>query len=183
MSTEVIWTEFSNRLRGFINSKINNQEISEDLLQDVFIKIHLNANQLKDDGKLSSWVYTITRNVINDYYRKRKLLSDDNAEVNNIEAEEISEEEPYDFVQCMKPFVEELPEKYQKALTKTSFENVSQKDFAEAENLSYTAAKSRVQRARKMIKDKVVACCNPVVDVYGNVISKDDECKNDCGCE
>ena len=64
-------------------------------------------------------------------------------------------------------------------LNKTVYEGMSQKEYAESINLSYTATKSRVQRARKKLKDLFVECCAIETDRYGNIIS---EKKEDCNC-
>ena len=50
--------------------------MTNDILQEVFLKIHLNLTKLKDQSKLSSWIYQITRNTINDYFRKHKPQAD-----------------------------------------------------------------------------------------------------------
>ena len=73
MTTEVIWADFGSKLLSFIKARVNNPENAEDILQEVFIKIHEKSNQLKDERKLTSWIYQITRNAIIDYHRKKKI--------------------------------------------------------------------------------------------------------------
>lgn len=182
MSTETIWNEFSNRLENFIRSKVNDAEVVKDLLQEIFIKIHLNKNKVQDGSKLKSWLFQITRNTIIDYYRQRKIKTDDLIEALENPSEEEQVEDEFKLHNCLKPYINDLPRKYQNALVQTAFYNVSQKDYALAEDLSYSAAKSRVQRAREMVKQQIIDCCNPQTDTYGNVLSKDD-CKDECGCE
>lgn len=180
MTTEVIWTDFGSKLLGFIKARVNSSENAEDILQDVFIKIHQRSNQLSDDTKLASWIYQITRNTIIDFYRKKKILISDTI-IPEISAEE---EEPIPdsrFTKCLLPFVKELPTKYREALEKTTYGELSQKEYAEEINLSYSATKTRVQRARKMVKDLFVSCCDIKTDGYGNVISSTNE-NCTCGC-
>lgn len=182
MSTELIYRQFSAHLLNFILSKVNDRELAKDLLQDVFVKIHGKQNQLQDNAKLQSWLFQITRNAIIDHYRRKNLLTDNELE----KLEHPTDEEVYldeiSITGCLKPYIQNLPEKYRFALEKTTFEKWSQKDLAAYENISYSAAKSRVQRAREMVKNEIIDCCNPVTDVYGNVIDKE-PCKNACGCE
>jgi RNA polymerase sigma-70 factor (ECF subfamily) len=47
-------------------------EESEDMLQNIFIKVYLNLNEFDDSLKFSSWVYRIAHNEVIDNYRKRK---------------------------------------------------------------------------------------------------------------
>ncbi|UKN03629.1 RNA polymerase sigma factor SigZ [Paracrocinitomix mangrovi] len=182
MSTELIWKDFSDRLQLFILSKVNNLDIANDLLQDVFVKIHQNQDQLKDGTKLESWLFQICRNAIIDYYRKKKISTDVDVEQLKLVEEVEDKSDVETLSNCLLPLINSLPDKYADALKQTHYKNIQQKDLAIAEGISYSAYKSRVQRARQMIKDQMVACCNPTVDVYGNVIEKE-ACKSACGCE
>lgn len=173
MTTEQIWTDFKDELLGFIKSRINDIETSEDLLQDVFIKIHKNLNSLNESTNLASWIYRVTRNTIIDYYRKKKVL----VYKDTIE-ERFPEELPKsdkDFTKCLNVFMKQLPDKDQDVLSKVTYGEVSQKEYAEQMNQSYSAVKSRVQRAREKLKEQFVTCCEVESDKYGNVIS--DNCK------
>lgn len=68
---EYIWADLHQELRSFIHKKVNDADLSEDLLQDVFLKIHQNIHALADSSKLTAWVYQITRNTIADHFRKK----------------------------------------------------------------------------------------------------------------
>jgi len=70
---EELWKKFNTSLLNFIKSKINSNQDAEDILQDVFIKVSNNIHKLKDIKKVKSWVFTITRNIIYDYYKKNNI--------------------------------------------------------------------------------------------------------------
>src|SRR5216683_1532991 len=72
MTTERIWEEFHPRLKQFILKRIPDQQNAEDILQEVFLKIHTRIDTLRDEEKLQSWIYQIARNAIADYYREQK---------------------------------------------------------------------------------------------------------------
>ncbi len=74
METTAIWDKFSDVLKRFIYNRVKNNELTNDLLQEVFIKVHLNINTLKNEESIKSWVYTITNNVIHDYFKKQSKL-------------------------------------------------------------------------------------------------------------
>lgn len=177
-TTENIWKDFNGQLFNFINKRIQNKSISKDLLQDIFVKIHLNLKSLNDEQKLTSWVYQITRNTILDYFKKNKHETELSKDV-------IDEIEPENFnaeaSKCLIPFIDKLPENYKDAILKTEIGNISQKDYAEELGISYSGAKSRVQRARQELNKLFKDCCSINVDVYGNVIEHQ-VCKKNCGC-
>ena len=167
--TSKIWLEFSEKIKAFILKRVDDSTVVDDILQDVFIKIHTKIGSLKDETKLHSWIYQITRNTINDYYRKldrsdtkadkdiAESISDDNESMNNI-------------VEGLHELMDELPEAYCDALCKTEFDGLSQVDYAKQAGLSNSGAKSRVQRGRNMIKDMLMKCCHFQFDKYGTII-------------
>ena len=69
--TGEIYRAFKGRVYGYIKSRIHNPEDAEDLLSCVFLKIHEKMDSY-DRGKasLSTWIYAITRNTVNDYFRR-----------------------------------------------------------------------------------------------------------------
>jgi len=175
VSTENIWNNFNKDLLRFIKKRVKDSDAANDLLQDIFVKIHLKLDTLSDKEKLASWVWQITRNSILDYYKKRKFS---NAMPDDIE--EIKEPIDYNegFVQCLKPMVNQLPEVYREAIMQTELGNLSQKDLAANLGISYSGAKSRVQRGRQKLYELFTDCCKLTADKYGNILES--ERKMDC---
>jgi len=60
-------------LFAFIRSKIRSLEESEDLLQDVYFQALSSLNVLEAVDNLAGWLYTVARNRIIDWYRKKRL--------------------------------------------------------------------------------------------------------------
>lgn len=170
MSTETIYNTLGARIKYFISTKVNDVNKAEDILHDVFIKIHDNIEKLKDPARLESWVFRITRNTISDYYRSSKPDSDFEVElVADCNKEEINERHQK-ASKFLGELINELPEKYREAILFTEFEGFTQKQLAEKLNISLTGAKSRVQRAKKMLRNLLLRCCHFEYDKYGTVI-------------
>lgn len=163
-----IWTDLHQELKKFIFSKVNDMDTSNDILQDVFLKIHLNIHTLADCSKLTSWVYQITRNTVADHFRKINL----DIRIDDFDfAEQESEEPLYQSLSnCINLKISNLPEKYKQVILLTAFENYSQIALAEELSISYSGAKTRVQRAREKLKDLIVDCSNVETDNKGNII-------------
>ena len=70
-----IWKNLHSHLYAFIFGKVNNKELAEDILMDVFTKIQTKLSDLKDTNKLESWIFQITRNAITDHYRSKSYNS------------------------------------------------------------------------------------------------------------
>ena len=166
---ELIYKEYSNQLLKFILKSISDKATAEDILQNVFIKILSNINSLKDSTKLKSWIFQITRNTIIDHYRESSTsaklpqdLQEEDDELKNDINEEVES--------WISPFIQRLPDKYQEALLLTEIEGMSQKDLAVHLGISYAGAKSRVQRGRALLKEKLTQCCTFHADKYGNIM-------------
>jgi len=168
------WNSVQNDLKGFVYKRVKDKALAEDIVHDVFLKVQDKILQLKESEKVFGWIYQITRNTITDHYRK-------NAKAINPRDMDW-ESSPPNFNECVSGVIAELiptlPDKYRIPLEMTELQNLSQLEVAEKLNLSYTAAKSRVQRARKMLKDKIDEVLIVKTDGYGNVIL----CKNRNHC-
>ena len=180
MTTEItnIWTDFHKELKAFIYNKTRNSADTDDILQEVFIKIIRNIDKVNQAENSRYYLYGIVRNAINDYFRNQKNVVDQSA----IE-EKITEEEEQSLNTtiaecCIKPFINKLPDNYRDALLITEFQDVSQKELAEKLNISYSGAKSRVQRGKVKLKELLVQCCSYKSDSYGNIIDSEN-----CGCK
>ena len=69
---EELWLKLGNKLKAFILSKVHDETTADDILQEVFLKIHSKIDTLNDDTKIQSWIYQITRNLVVDYFRSIK---------------------------------------------------------------------------------------------------------------
>ena len=61
---EAIWYEFSAVLRRFILKRVGDEQAADDILQEVFVKVHRHLESLNDETRLESWLYQIARNAI-----------------------------------------------------------------------------------------------------------------------
>ncbi len=186
MNDEVseIWGNFHSHLYAFIFEKVNNKELAEDILMDVFIKIQTKLSDLKDINKLESWIFQITRNAINDHYRSKRNTYELIENQSSFEYEE--EEEDTLLVNntehWLKNYINILPDKYRKAILSTDIKGIPIKDLAVNQGITYVNAKARVQRGRKLLKQNLDQCCSFYVDIYGKILDvekKDSSC-SDC---
>ena len=167
-SIQEIWIDLHQELEKFIRSKVKDEDAVKDIIQDVFLKIHQNIHTLSDCHKLTSWVFQITRNTITDYFRSLKTSI--SIEIIDI-AEQESDEPIYQSLShCINLKINALPDKYKQAVLLTSFQHYSQLELASALGISYSGAKSRVQRAKEKLKTLILDCDNVETDERMNII-------------
>ena len=68
-----IYTQYRDKVFGFVRSKIYNQTEVEDIVQTVFLKVYGNLDKYDETkASLSTWIYTITRNTVYDYLKEKR---------------------------------------------------------------------------------------------------------------
>jgi RNA polymerase sigma-70 factor (ECF subfamily) len=160
-------------------------EDAEDLLQEVFTRIHENASTLGAVESVTGWVYRTAGNAVTDYYRRRgafaratEALAAAHSTVSENEDDAAEEE----LAQCLRPLIATLPEDYGKALELTEIEGRTQGEAAESLGLSLSGMKSRVQRGRTKLKEVLLDCCHVEIDRRGGVVGYEPRDRARCRC-
>ncbi|HFD31893.1 MAG TPA: RNA polymerase sigma factor SigZ [Gammaproteobacteria bacterium] len=181
MNIQIIWEKYNQRLKSYIILQTKDDVLADDLLQEVYLKVDKGLGSIKDDQRISSWLYQVTKNVIIDHYRANKkvhheyrdeLFVDPTPNISNHPSQQLSD--------CLLPIIKELPEDYREAVYLSEIKCHSQKEVAKMIGLSYSGAKSKIQRGRLMIKKLLTSCCsielnskNSIVDFEKNTNTKD----------
>jgi hypothetical protein len=74
-TTKQIWIEYHTKLSAFIRARVSDDVITQDIIQDIFIKIHSQIATLKEQTKLESWGYQIVILKITLYQLQLRLLN------------------------------------------------------------------------------------------------------------
>ena len=169
--TEAVWKEFQARLRVFVSRRVKTPADADDIVQEVFVRIHRNLDKILEPGRLTAWIFQITRNAIADQYRSTPnaesmepdfeptALQDDSIELSDLN--ELS--------RCVQPMLGALPAHYRDALELTDLGGMGQREAAGLRQLSLSGMKSRVQRARQQLKEMMLQCCQIELDRRGGI--------------
>lgn len=77
MDKEKIYGDYHDKVFGYIRSNINSVQDAEDITADVFVKVFEKLDSFDESkASLSTWIYTITRNTLTDYFRTRKVFAE-----------------------------------------------------------------------------------------------------------
>lgn len=168
-TTSEIWNEFSAPLRAFIRRRVRDGHVADDLLQDVFVRVHSKLDSLADNERLTAWLYRIARNVIINHHRHCRFGELDATEI-------VADQSPDDAEMnrqvgaCVGRFIAHLPDDYREAVELDEIQDMPQQAIAERIGLSLSGTKSRIQRGRKLLKTMLLDCCQVEFDRSGNVI-------------
>lgn len=177
-TTAEIWGAFHDRLRGFVARRIRREGDREDVLQDIFMKIHAGLPGLADEAKLEAWLFGVARRAVVDHFRKRRsgALPPEPA------AEPLAEDPSKEVASWLRPMMESLPIPDREALELADVAGLEQGAVAERLGLSLSGAKSRIQRARLKLKDVLQQCCEIELDRRGNPVAYAPKAAS-CSCD
>ena len=163
MSTSEIWTAYHDRLGGYVARHVRQQSDRDDVLQDLFSKIHAGLPTLRDESRLEAWLFRLARRAVVDLFRKRRPLPPA-GEPTAVAAEEVPSKDVASWLPSM---VDALPDPDREALVLADVQGLPQGDVAARLGISLSGAKSRIQRARLKLKDALLDCCDLSLDGRG----------------
>jgi RNA polymerase sigma-70 factor (ECF subfamily) len=154
------------RLRAFVRRRVRNEADVDDVLQETLARASAGTPR-----RLEPWLFAIARNAVADHYRRRAPASLDRDVAVEAEPSTVTAE----LASCLPPMMEALPEEDREALR-----SGDAKELAVRLGLSLSGAKSRVQRARKRLRETLLDCCDVELDRRGNAVDFAPAARNSC---
>lgn len=185
-ATEAVWRDFHDRLRAFVSRRVPQPADVEDVLQEVFMRVHRGIGSIQQRDRLPAWVFQIARNAIIDHYRSGGVHAEMAPEQINAPAP-IADSEDFrglaELSTCMEPMIAALPEAYRDAIRSAELDGLTQGEAARRAGMSLSGMKSRVQRARRQLKTMLEECCRIELNRRGGIVdySARDPAKSPCG--
>jgi len=153
----LLFERYNKSLYGFFYRLTTDGAISEDLVQNVFVRIIKYSHTYKGDGKFSTWMYHIARNLFADHYKLQKKMGyKEEPEVAdkyfrdefNAEEKRIKEEQ-LDMLQLA---MNRLSVEKREVLVLSKYQGMRYQDIAEVLDITESAVKVRIFRALKDLK-------------------------------
>jgi RNA polymerase sigma-70 factor (ECF subfamily) len=178
------WIETLDRIRAFVAARVDDPELAADITQDVVVRSIASGALDRVDNPVA-WLYRSARNAVIDHYRTRRIHDP-------FPADDVwpdlgpPENEPNDatreLARCLQPMLRELPPTARDALTRVDVDGQTHQEAARQLGLSVSGMKSRVQRARRQLRDLLNQCCAVGLDATGAVADYRPNRQAACGC-
>jgi len=150
-----LFTQYSTAICAYIYALIKDWQLAQELTQETYLKLYRTRSRLPEVENQRAWVYRIAHNLtINEVKRRRRFtwlpwrFTDDSLHTNSTESTDQINERA-DLEETLKL----LPEPYRSPLLLYSSHGLSVREVADTLNLSESAVKVRLHRARKMFRE------------------------------
>lgn len=167
---EALVHRYQDKLVNYLNNLLHDYELAVDLAQEAFIRVYKNADRYQGKYQFSTWIYRIATNLAIDEIRRRErkgrfffynvmsLFQKDDKTYPLPDKRE-SPEKALDRKQKLERLqsaIDTLPEKYRLAFMLKEAQELSYEETSRILNISLGTAKSRIHRAKMLLREKLV---------------------------
>lgn len=160
------WHQNEAELRGWLRHRLGNTVDAEDMLQDLFIRAMRQGERFCAVGNARAWLFEVARNALIDRLRVRREMVELPADLASPSDETSTVDS---LVACLPRVLSELSPEDREAITLCDLEGMPQDEYARRAGLSLPGAKSRVQRARRRLRERLSVACQVRLDAEGQV--------------
>ena len=159
---------YQSRTFNLVSRLLNDREASDDICQEVFVRVHLHRKNYRRGAKFSTWLFTIAANLAKNEIRRRKRrrnwssldqlqenLNDSSMQLMDPKANRERDVEVQQLQGVVGEAIEALPEKYRTSLVLRDIDGLAYEEIAEVLGIPGGTVRSRINRARMMLKKKL----------------------------
>lgn len=159
---------FQGRVANLISRVLNDREATDDLAQEVFVRVFIHRRNYRRGSKFSTWLFTIAANLAKNEIRRRvrrrnwfsldalqDMLKDSAGVLADPTEGRESLMEREQLQEAMGRAIATVPEKYRLALVLRDIEGLPYEEIAQVLGIPGGTVRSRINRARSMLKRKL----------------------------
>jgi RNA polymerase sigma-70 factor (ECF subfamily) len=176
------WTDTLDRLQNFVAARVDDGEVAADITHDVIVR-SIASGALERVDNPAAWLYRSARNAVIDHYRTRRS----HTSLDGLDAwpapdvDDTSNDATRELSRCLQPMLDQLSSAARDALVRVDVDGQTQLRAARQLGLSRSGMKSRVQRARRDLKNLLEQCCTVDIDRRGGIADYHPTASG-CGC-
>ncbi len=148
-----IYLDYRDKIMGYLHTHVSNHEDAEDLCSSIFLKIYSKLETYHpSESSLSTWIYSITRNAVIDYYRTRHVhapIEEDIPADEDLDESILHEET----LEELSKALQNLPRELSDLLILHYYKNYTLQKISELMNISYGVVKLRHKKALALLRN------------------------------
>lgn len=155
-----IMKEYGEDVKRFILSYVKDRTVTDDLVQDVFLKVYLKIDTFEDKASLKTWLYRIAINRCKDYFRSwhyQKVKAIKNLTLIYGKTEQTPEDQVLKKSEGheLTKEIHSLSPKYREVVLLYYYRDFSVEETASILGLKRSTVRTRMLRARALLKEKL----------------------------
>lgn len=164
---DAVYVEFQPKIRRYLDRLVGPE--AEDVTQEVFAKVSQALPGFRGESSLATWVYRIATNAAYDRLRSSSFRRPDEISIDtDAPAAEVSDRSPgmeqtlvrREMNDCIDAFIARLPPDYRSAVILSEHEGLTDREIAEALQVTVSTVKIRLHRARARLKKELGDGCS-----------------------
>jgi len=162
---EQIVERYSRQLCSFIYRIVNDWTLSQDVLQDTFVRLYLNKDSYREIARFSTWIYTIAGNLAKTELRRQKVRrwtslssrDDDQRPIEIADGGELPSEtaQRSGVRERIDEEIQKLPSVFKKAIILRDVQELSYEEISTILKVPLGTVKSRVNRGRARLQEQL----------------------------
>ncbi len=154
----LIYNLYKKPLYNYVWKMLSDKSITEDIVQNVFLKFYENFAVIKQSSKPSAWLFTTARNEVYGFLRKKKIRNENliDDEIDFSSSESINDElEETEIKELIEKEIEGMNEETKEIFVLRHYSELSYKEISNILGLDESIVKGRLFRARQAMVDKI----------------------------
>lgn len=160
------WRQHEAELLGFLTHRLGNQAMAEDVLQNVFVNTICHARDFCLVDNPRAWLFQVARRCLIDDWRKTRELVELPEDLMDVPLTRAPVDE---LDKCLLRNLSEMTSEDREIVQACDLQDQTVREFATTHQLSLSAAKSRLLRARQRLRQALVDNCRVRFDAQGKV--------------
>ncbi|MCP4724984.1 MAG: RNA polymerase sigma factor [bacterium] len=158
----IIYDRYKVKLYNYYYRLTFNSQLSEDLVQDLFVKLIKYSHTYRGEGVFTTWLFQIAHNIFRDHIRKNRPTQDVDDLKDRLPDEDDVEEnlEASEDIRILKKAFKRLPEQDREILTMSRYQNMKYEEIAGIMDCAVGTIKSRVHYALKNLRTEYFQLSN-----------------------
>jgi RNA polymerase sigma-70 factor (ECF subfamily) len=157
----LVFNSFKKRLYNYVLKMTEDVMLAEDIVQDIFLKLYQNLDNIRSKDNINYWLFTTTRNEVYTYFR-RKRIRIDQFNVEDIDEIEIPSEdgvedeiEKREVKEIVMKELKNLPVEQKEVFILREYSGLKYSEIGNVLNIDERLVKSRLNKARDKLINKV----------------------------
>lgn len=161
-----IWLTSKEGVYNYALKQTKDKEVANEITQQVLMKIYQACFKNTKVHNTRSWLFQIAHNAIIDYQKQQQKIK-----TTTIYPLPTADQSIWsDLAIFLEPLINFLPPKYAIPLKMHAIEGLKQAEIAQKLNLGLSATKSRIQRAKNLLRQEIETCCHLETRADGQVL-------------